>query len=249
MYISSEQLKQDLINVGVCAGDTLMVHASLRALGPIDGRAEALVRTVLSVLGNQGTLVAYVDFEPTPDIPYFDPQRSPASQEFGVLVEVVRTWPGAVRSLNPGASMVAIGAQAEWLCHGHPLNYGYGPGSPLSKLVEIGGKILLLGSDLNNVTILHYAEHCARLPNKRVIQRTDRMLVDETVVDVGIEEFDTSALVIDAMPTDYFAQITQEFVDARYAHTGRVGNAPSILLPAPEFVSFAIAKMEREFGG
>ena len=192
-----------------------MVHASLRALGPIDGRAEALVRTVLSVLGNQGTLVAYVDFEPTPDIPYFDPQRSPASQEFGFLVEVIRTWPGAVRSLNPGASIVAIGTQAEWLCHGHPINYGYGPGSPFSKLVEIGGKILLLGSDLNNVTILHYAEHCARLPNKRVIQRTDRMLVDETVVDVDIEEFDTSELVIDAMPTDYFAQITQEFVEAR----------------------------------
>ena len=50
------------------------------------------------------------------------------------------------------------------------------------------------------------------------------------------------------MPTDYFAQITQQFVNAGYAQTGMVGHAHSVLLPAQEFVSFAIDKMERELG-
>lgn len=245
---SVAQLGRDLRSIGVCPGDMLMGHASLRSLGPVEGRAEGVVRALLSVLGDQGTLLAYVDFEPTNDMPYFDPQKSPAHPDYGVLAEVIRTWPGAVRSLNPGASMVAIGARSEWICSDHPLNYGYGPGSPLSKLVEIDGKVLLLGSDFDNVTILHYAEHCARLPEKRVIRRTDKVLSDWTVVDVVIEEFDTSELVMRSMPADYFAQITQQFVNAGYAQAEIVGHARAVLFRAREFVQFAIDKMEREFG-
>lgn len=248
METSSAQLEHDFKTIGVCAGDALMVHASLRSVGPVEGRAEGLVQTLLSVLGDRGTLLAYVDFQPTKDIPYFDLQRSPASSDFGVLAEVIRTWPGAIRSLNPGASMVAIGARSQWFCSAHPMNYGYGAASPLSKLVEINGNVLLLGSDFDNVTLLHYAEHCARLPDKRIIRRADKIRSTNTVAEVVIEEFDTSELVVSSMPTDYFAQITQQFVTAGYAQTAMVGHAHSVLLPAQEFVSFAIDKMEREFG-
>ncbi|NOK62025.1 MAG: aminoglycoside 3-N-acetyltransferase [Chloroflexi bacterium AL-W] len=248
MTTSVAQLACDFQCIGIHAGDTIMVHASLRAVGPVEGRAEGLVSTLLSVLGNQGTLMAYVDFEPTNDIPYFDPQQSPASSDHGVLAEIIRTWPGAIRSLNPGASMVAIGAKAEWLCHDHPMNYGYGLESPLAKLIEIDGKVLLLGSDFDHVTILHYAEHCAKLPHKRIIQRTDQVLLENAVIDVIIEEFDTGDAVISTMPTDYFAQITQQFVDSGYAQTGRIGQAASVLLPAQGFISFAVDKMERDFG-
>ena len=248
MITSIKQLKQDIQSIGVCAEDSLMVHASLRSVGPVEGRAEGLVRALLSVLGEGGTLVAYVDFEATDDIPYFDSQRSPASSEYGILAEVIRTWPGAVRSLNPGASMVAIGGRSTWFCKDHPMNYGYGPGTPLSRLVDVAGKILLLGSDLNNVTILHYAEHCAELPNKRVIKRLDKVLSEGAIIDIEIEEFDTANPVVSSMPDDYFARITQQFVDAGYAQTGRVGQAPSVLLPAREFVSYAVNTMEHEFG-
>lgn len=245
---TAAQLEHDFRNIGIHAGDTIMVHASLRAVGPVEGRAEGLVSTLLSVLDDQGTLMAYVDFEPTNNIPYFDPQHSPARSDHGVLAEIIRMWPGTIRSLNPGASMVAIGAKAVWLCNDHPMNYGYGPGSPLAKLVEIDGKVLLLGSDFDHVTILHYAEHCAKLPNKRVIQQTDQVLSENTVVDVVIEEFDTGDPIVSAMPTDYFAQITQQFVDSGYAQIGSVGQAASVLLPARDFVTFAVDKMEREFG-
>ncbi|MBT4662098.1 MAG: aminoglycoside 3-N-acetyltransferase [Candidatus Marinimicrobia bacterium] len=248
METSITQLKQDFRRIGVCAEDAIMVHASLRSVGSVEDRAEGLVCSLLSVLGNQGTLLAYADFESTNDIPYFDPQKSPASSDFGILVEVIRTWPGAVRSLNPGASIVAIGTRAEWFCSNHPMNYGYGLGSPFSRLVESGAKVLLLGSDFDNVTILHYAEHCAKLPNKRVVRRTDKVFSGSTIMDVTIEEFDTSELVISAMPDDYFAQITKQFVDAGYAQTGIVGQAHSVLLPVREFVKFAIDKMEQEFG-
>ena len=248
MTTSIAQLRQDLRNIGVAPGDTLMVHASLRAIGPTENRAEGLVQSLLAVLESQGTLLVYVDFQPTPEILYFDPLHSPASQDFGAFAEIVRTWPNAVRSLNPGASIAAIGARAEWICRDHPIHYGYGPGSPLAKLVELDGKVLLLGSDLNNVTILHHAEHLAQLPNKRIIRRVDKVLSDNTVLDLEIEEFDTSELVIDDMPEDYFSQVIREFVDLGRAKTATVGQAQSILLPTSQFVQFAVRKMEKEFG-
>lgn len=200
MEKSAAELEHDFRSIGISAGDTFMIHASLRSVGAVEERAEGLVDVLLSVLGDRGTLLAYVDFEPTNDVPYFDPQKSPARLDHGILAEVIRTWPKSVRSLNPGASMIAIGYRSEWICNNHPMNYGYGPDSPLSKLVEIGGKALLLGSDLDNVTILHYAEHRAKLRNKRVITRTDKILFEGTVIDIIIEEFDTSAPVVNSMP-------------------------------------------------
>ena len=43
----------------------------------------------------------------------------------------------------------------------------YGPGSPLEKLCDWGGRILRLGADPETVTALHYAEYLADLPDKR----------------------------------------------------------------------------------
>ena len=133
-----------------------------------------------------------------------------------MLPEVIRTWTGAVRSHNPGASMVAIGGRAEWLCSGHPLDYGYGPGSPLGKLVEAGGDVLLLGSSLDSVTLLHHAEHLARLPDKRIV----RYQVPTAQGDRCIEEFDTSEPVIAGMPENYFEKIVERLPDGDRRETG-----------------------------
>ncbi|MBC7172621.1 MAG: AAC(3) family N-acetyltransferase, partial [Polyangiaceae bacterium] len=218
-----------------------MVHASMRAVGE---RAEEVVQALLTALGPEGTLMAYVDFEATDDVPAFDLAASPAAREYGVLAEVVRRWPGAVRSTNPGASMAATGSQARWLCADHPLNYGYGPGSPLAKLVSMDGKVLLLGSHFDHVTLLHYAEHVARIPNKRVVQYEVRATTG-SVLD--IEEFDTSGGVVAEMPEAYFERIVRAFVDGGHARSGRVGHATAYLFEAAKLVSFAVDELERDF--
>ena len=207
-----------------------------------------IVDALLGVLGAEGTLLAYVDYEKTADVPYFDSSRSPAARDYGIFAEIVRTWPGAIRSINPGASTVAIGSRAAWLCADHPMNYGYGERSPVAKLVEAKGKVLLLGSDLEHVTLLHYAEDRAALPNKRIIRVTEPVFVEGEVRNVTIEEFDTSEPILSEMPPHYFAQIVSEFMATWRTRSGRVGQALSHLLSAPELVAFAIEKMEREFG-
>lgn len=235
-------LTGDLQRLGVEAGGVVMVHASMRAVG---GRAEDVVAALLEVLGPHGTLMAYVDFEPTPEVPDFDLARSPASASHGVLAEVVRRWPGAVRSANPGASMVAVGARAGWLCDEHPLDYGYGPGTPLARLVEARGYVLLLGSHLDHVTLLHHAEHLAQLPGKRIVRHTFRSGDRE----LSIEEYETSEPIVASMPYAYFDHVVRAFVASGGARIGPVGGATSHLLPAAELVQFAVGMMEREHGG
>ena len=112
MTKSLAELRLQLERLGMVVGDTVIVHASMRTIGKVENGAEGLVSQLLSVIGKAETLVAYVDFEPTAFIPYFEPKESPACREFGVLPEVIRLWPGAVRSINPGASVVAIGAKS-----------------------------------------------------------------------------------------------------------------------------------------
>ncbi len=244
-----DQLEQQLAQLGVREGDAVMVHASLRAVGPTENRGAGLIAALKNSVGAQGTIMGYAAFGRTETIAHFDPKRSPARPEYGVFAELVRTSPGAVRSANPGASMVAIGARARHLCEHHPLSYGYGPDGPLGKLVSLGGKVLLLGSDPDQVTILHLAEHLARIPGKHIVQRlVDVVREDGTVGAVAIEEFDTSRPVVPAMPERIFASIVGRFIESGGASGGTVGRAKALLLPAPELVSFAVSVIEREYG-
>ena len=138
-------------------------------------------------------------------------------QRWGVLTEYLRTWPGARRSNHPTASVVALGAGAQYLTENHPLAYGYGAGSPFDKLCRRRGKVLLLGSPLNRVTLLHYAEHIAPLPNKRVFVAKTPVLVDGIRTWVEFEEYDTCEGIVPGESSEYyFGQIV-----AAYLMTGR----------------------------
>lgn len=231
----------ELRQLGLKPADTVMVHASMRAVG---GRSETLVQALLDLVGPTGTVMAYVDFEATPELPDFVLDRSPAATDYGVLAETVRTWPGAMRSRNPGASMAAIGARARWLTSDHPYDYGYGPGSPLAKLVEADGVVALLGSDLDQVTLLHLAEHLAVLPDKRVVRH--RLRIDGT--ERTIEEFDTSEGIVDGVPERLFARLIDAFIDEERLRPVRVGGARSYLLPAPRLVTWAVRQLELRLG-
>ena len=264
--ITRGQLAQDLTRLGLEAGDVVMVHASMRAVGAVLGGPDVVIDALLDVVAGAGTLMMYVDWEHGlrhlirdaaevvddalwEELPPFDPQTSRARRKYGIVAEFLRTWPGAVRSGNPNASVAAVGRLAEWICRDHPLRYGYGPGSPLAKLVEAEGKVLLLGSPLGDVTLLHYAEHLARLPNKRVIRYREPVLVDGVRRWVEIEEFDTRGPVVAGAPKDYFTPIVRGFLSAEEERSGRVGHAEAYVLDAAGLCRYAVEWMERHLGG
>jgi aminoglycoside 3-N-acetyltransferase len=102
--------------------------------------------------------------------PAFDPAIAGAVREYGIVADCLRTWPGAQRSQNPEASMVAVGRHAHALTDTHLRNYDYGSGSPLAKLIALHGQVIMLGAPLDTITLLHYAENVARLRQKAVVR-------------------------------------------------------------------------------
>ncbi len=256
----------DLRGLGLRSGDLVMVHSSMSAVGRILGGPNEMIEALLAVVGSAGTVVMYVDWEDsaqsrtradreTPPStrlmeawPAFDPAKARADRSYGILPEFLRTWPGAHRSGNPGASVAAVGARAEWICADHPLDYGYGPGSPLAKLVEGSGRVLLLGSPLANVTLLHFSEHVARLPNKRVIRYREKLIREGRAEWVEIEEFGTGDPVVEAAPEDHFDRLVRTYLDGRSVPEGRVGCAASYLFEADALHRFAVGWLEERWG-
>ena len=57
MNASYVQLKKDMQNLGISAGDLLVVHSSFKSLGLVEGGAECVIAALKDVLGPEGTLV------------------------------------------------------------------------------------------------------------------------------------------------------------------------------------------------
>ena len=176
-------------DLGLVPGDAVLVHASLRSVGPILGGPDSLIAALSDAVGPEGTILGYCDWQSEDDavehpdlrahIPAFDPLTSRSIRDNGAFPELLRTTPGAKRSASPGASCAALGGRADWFTQNHALDYGYGPNSPFGKLVQARGKTLLLGAPRDTMTLLHHAEHVADFPNKRIRRYESPILVDD----------------------------------------------------------------------
>ncbi|MBY0507419.1 MAG: aminoglycoside 3-N-acetyltransferase [Bryobacteraceae bacterium] len=259
-WITRAALRADLARLGVSPGGVLMVHAAMRRVGPLMNGPDALIGALLDVLGPTGTLMVYTSWDTLhedlldddgrvpdawrPHVPPFDAATSRAVRHNGVIAEFVRTTPGARRSGNPGASMAAIGHLAGWLTGDHPQDYGYGEGSPLAKLVEVKGQVLMCGAPHDTMTLMHHADHLARLPGKRVLRYEVPFATPQGTVWRFIEEFDTSEPVLPEFPENYIEQIVDAYVAAGRAHQGLIGRAPSTLVDAAGICAYGVEWLE-----
>ena len=245
--------------MGLGEGDNVLVHAGLRAIGPILGGPDMLIAALGDVVGPRGTLLGYCDWQcedsvlEQPDlraqIPPFDPQRSRSIRDNGAFPELLRTTPGARRSASPGASCAALGGRADWFVADHALDYGYGPQSPFGKLVASGGKTLLVGAPLDTMTLLHHAEHLADIAGKRVLRYEAPILVEGRTVWRWFEEFDTGIPIVEGLADEYFEDVVEDFLATGQGQRGLIGHAPSVLVPAPAIVDFAVDWLEQRFAG
>jgi aminoglycoside 3-N-acetyltransferase len=261
--VTGARLADDLRGLGLLPGATVMVHTRMSALGWVIGGSGTVVQALLDVLGPEGTLVAYASWaehvyhaEDWPlehreaylrDPPVFDLATGVVDRDYGRVPERVRTWPGAVRSSHPEASVVAVGARAAWICSPHPDDDGYGAGSPFARLVEAGGQVLMLGAPLDTVTLLHHAEAIARVPSKRRVTFTVRLPDGDrtyTDIDTSSGAFPYESL---GLEEDEFAVISRAALDAGVGVSGEVGSASCVLFPAGSLVEFAVGWMEARF--
>lgn len=179
--VSHERLLRDLQDLGLAEGDVVLVHSSLSGLGWVEGGADTVIDVLLAAVGESGTVLFPALTGSDRDAPEHPPVIDLATTPCwtGAIPETARQRANAIRSIHPTHSVVAIGRQAEGYAAGH--EHSRTPcdaQSPYVRLMDDGGKILLLGGVTHESnTSLHALEELANVPYHLQDEVTDGIVV------------------------------------------------------------------------
>ena len=238
MAISAASLVRQLLILGLQEGAIVMVHASLRRVGPIDGGADALIDALRKTIGPTGTLLMVLgadDSEP------FDARTTPVGDDIGILAEIFRRRPDTRVNDHPAARFGANGPQTATLLRHNPLHDYYSHGSVLERFTKMGGQVLRLGANIDTVTVTHWAEYLANIEGKR---RARRRYERADTGELWIESLDDTDGIVDGGQGEYFSQILVDYLEQGRAMTAPVGNCTAELFLADDYVRFAVDWME-----
>jgi len=161
--IRKSELIAEILELGVTPGTVLLVHTSFSKVGPVEGGPRGLIDALQAVLGPDGTLV--MPSMTDDDGHAFDPRTTPCLG-MGVLADTFWRMPDALRSDSPHA-FAAIGPEAARITADHPLDVPHGLNSPVGRVYELDGRILLLGVGHDANTTIHLAEALAEVRYRR----------------------------------------------------------------------------------
>jgi aminoglycoside 3-N-acetyltransferase len=180
---TKDELKKAFSEVGLRSGMAVLLHSSMHGLGYVVNGALDVIDALLEILGESGTLLMPAHTgqltDPTdwrnPPIPsrfcetvkqcmrQFDPKTTPVRNR-GIIAQTFLSYPGVHRSSHPLNSVSAKGAQAAYFTEDHDLHSSEGIQSPIGRLYEQDGYVLLMGVDLSSCTGIHLAEFIADVP-------------------------------------------------------------------------------------
>ena len=255
--LTVDSLTEQLAACGLTAGQTVLVHMAMSKLGWVIGGAQAVILAFLRVLGPAGTLMmptmttdntdpSQWNEPPIPPeswwpviyahMPAYDPACSP-TREMGRVAELFRTWPGVLRSRHPVTSFAALGPQAAYLTERHTLEDEFGVESPLGRLYQRNGYVLLLGVGHGNNSSLHVAEARANWPGKQPTREGSAVMLDGQREWVWYTRQSLDA-------TD-FEHIGQAYEALTAITPCTVGQAEARFLQQRPLVDFAVGWMEQ----
>ncbi|WP_224367801.1 AAC(3) family N-acetyltransferase [Hyalangium versicolor] len=224
--MTTAQLVEQLKALGVRPGGVLLVHTSFKAVRPVEGGPLGLIEALRTALGPQGTLVmpTMTDGETV-----FDPRSTPTA-DMGITAELFWRQPGVVRSTHPGGSFAAQGPHAEEICRPQPLSPPHGPDSPVGRVHDLDGQVLLLGVTHSEDTTLHMAEAVAHVPY--------------SVSHPCVVEADGVARTEMIAETDHcctgFRRADEWLLSRGLQRMGKVGNAEARLCNSRDVVAVAV---------
>jgi aminoglycoside N3'-acetyltransferase len=219
--------------LGVRQGGVLLVHTSFRAVRPVEGGPRGLIEALRAALGARGTLVlpAWTGDDEDP----FDPAATPTSPDLGVLPATFWRLPGVVRSTHPFA-FAAAGPLAERITAGPLPTPPHAPGSPVGRVHELDGQVLLLGVSHDADTTLHLAELLADVPYR--VPKHITVLRDGRPVRVEYGENDHCCQRFELM--DGWLR------ERGLQREGKVGHAHARLVRSRDIVAVALERLARD---
>lgn len=160
--VSKQEVLALLGEIGVQAGDGLLVHSALQFLGQPENGPATYFEALQAAVGPAGTLAV-----PTFNFCFargegYDPATVPAVG-MGALSEFVRQQPGAQRTTHPMQSLALVGRHAAELA-ALDTPSAFDDGSAFARMLELDFKLLLLGASVNAASMLHYSEQRAEVP-------------------------------------------------------------------------------------
>lgn len=253
-------LKQDILSalseVGVCNGQTIMVHTSLSSLGFVCGGAQVIIEALFETVGTEGTIMmptqSWKNLDPATGVHWEEPENWwplirenwPAynkditpTNTMGAVAEMFRKWPGTLRSDHPARSVAAWGKHAEYLTSAHDLSNIFGDGSPIGKLYALDGLVLLIGVGYDKNTSLHLADVRANYPGKHNSTEYSAVLEDGKRV---WKQYET--LYVDG---EDFNEIGEAFENTCSVRKAALGNGTITLMKQRELVDFAVTWIEQ----
>lgn len=252
-------LKEDIVSalnaVGVKPGQSVMVHASLSSLGFVCGGAQVVIEALLDWVGDEGTLMmpsqSWKNLDPETGVHWEEPKEWwqiirdnwPAynrditpTNTMGAVAEMFRKWPGSMRSDHPARSVAAWGKYARYLTENHDLSNIFGEGSPLARLYELDGYVLLIGVGYDKNTSLHLADARAEYPGKHLVSESSAVMRE------GKREWVTyQTLYVDG---EDFQDIGAAFEQQGQVKRQSLGNGSICLMRQRELVDFAVDWIE-----
>ena len=213
-------------------GSVAVVHTAFSKVKPIAGGPDGLIEALREALGPEGTLVM-PSMSDDDDHP-FDPATTPCAA-MGVVADTFRRLPGVLRSDNPHA-FAASGPYAGRLTEAHPIDPPHGPDSPIGRVHDLDGWVLLLGAGHDASTTIHLAENLAGVRYR--LRHHVTILRDGEPVRVEYDEIDHCC--------ENFA-LMDGWLSARgLQRTGIVGHAEARLSRARDVVTVALEHLKAD---
>jgi aminoglycoside 3-N-acetyltransferase len=252
-----QSLSLELSKLGVKQGMVLLVHASLSSLGWVCGGSVSVILALETVIGAEGTLVIPAHSgdlsdpagwrdPPVPEawwdiiretMPPYDLDLTP-TRGMGAIPEAFRKQSGVIRSDHPQASFAAWGKHARQITQGHSLDFGLGERSPLARLYDMDGWVLLLGVEHDRNTSLHLAEYRTTHPGRTIVENGAPLVVDGVRKWVRLRDIREDASDFTAIGEGFERQ-------TKKVRCKQVGNAQAKLMPQRALVDYAVSWMEK----
>ena len=164
--VTKADIQAGLRELGIKPGFGLMVHASLKSFGVVQGGVKTVIEALMAAVTPEGTLLMpsfnHATIFQEDGSSYFDPLTTPTTN--GIIPDTFWRMPGVFRSLNPTHAFAAWGKHARRYTEFHHRTLTMGPQSPLGLLYADDGYGLFIGVGYAANTFHHVVEMSLGVP-------------------------------------------------------------------------------------